>query len=137
MDIYKLYVSKHDPKLFKKFVSTSTRGVYGELEVAVTFYISYTGKTALGELKVYDGDRVIAKCNVKRAVKSYFHLDDMIRKVSKNLLEITGFSEVPYHTLSQIDYRQARALVKDIMHQLTEINPELISTETTHNWRLA
>ena len=36
MDIHKLYVSKHDPKLFKKFVSTSTRGVYGEVEIETT-----------------------------------------------------------------------------------------------------
>lgn len=135
MDIHKLYVSKHDPKLFKKFVSTSTRGVYEEIEVALTFYISHTGKTLWGELKVYNGYQVIAKCNVKRAVRSY--LDDTIRKASGNLLEIAGFSEVTYDTLSQIDYRQARALVKDIMHQLTEIDLDFNSIETTHNWRLA
>lgn len=135
MDIHKLYVSKHDPKFFKRFVSTSTRGVYGEIEVALTFYISYTGRTIWGELKVYDGYQVIAKCNVKRAVRSY--LDDAVRKAAANLLEIAGFSEVTYDTLSQIDYRQARALVKDIMHQLTEIDLDLNSIETTHNWRLA
>ena len=135
MDIHKLYVSKHDPKLFKKFVSTATRGVYGEIEVTLTFYISHTGKTVWGELKVYDGYQVIAKCNVKRAVRSY--LDDTIRKTSGNLLEIAGFSEVTYDTLSQINYRQARALVKDIMHQLTEIDLDFNSIETTHNWRLA
>lgn len=135
IDINNLYVSKHDPKLFKSFVSTSTRGVYGEIEVALTFYISLTGKTVWGELKVSDGCQVIAKCAVKRAVRSYF--DYTIREVSENLLEIAGFSEVPYCTLRQIDYRQARALVKEIMHQLTEINPELISIETTHDWRLA
>ena len=137
MDIHKLYVSKYDPKLFKRFVSTSTRGVYGEVEVALTFYISRTGKTVLGGLKVYNGHQVIAKCSVRRAVRSNSHLDDTIRKVSKNLLEITGFSEVPYCTLNQTDCRQARALVKNIIHQLTEISPELISIETTHDWRLA
>ena len=134
MDIHKLYVSKHDPKLFKKYVSTSTRGVYGEIEVALTFYISHTEKTVWGELRVYEGYQVIAKCAVKRAVKSY--LDDTIRKVSKNLLEITGFSEVPYDTLSEIDYRGARALVKELLQQLTEANPASTSIEIIRDWRL-
>ena len=134
MDIHKLYVSKHDPKLFKKFVSTSTRGVYGEVEVALTFYISHTGKTVWGELRVYDGYQVIAKCAVKRAVRSY--LDDAIRKASGNLLEIAGFSEVTYDTLSQINYRQARALVEELLQQLTEVNPASTSIEVTRDWRL-
>ena len=135
IDINNLYVSKHDPKLFKKFMSTSTRGVYGEVEVALTFYISSTGKTVLGELKVYNGYQVIAKCAVKRAVRLY--LDNTIIEVSKNLLEIAGFSEVPYYTLSQIDYRQARALVKELLRQLTDSNPPSTSIEITRDWRLA
>ena len=135
MDIHKLYVSKHDPKLFKKFVSTSTRGVYEEIEVALTFYISYTGRTIWGELKVYDGYQVIAKCNVKRAVRSY--LDDTIRKASGNLLEIAGFSEVTYDTLSQIDSRQARAFVQQLLEQVVGIENCPNTIEVTHNWRLA
>lgn len=134
MDIHQLYVSKHDPKLFKKFVSTSTRGVYGEVEVGLTFYISCTGKTVLGELKVYDGGQVIAKCAVKRVVRSYF--DYTVREVSENLLEIAGFSEVPYRILRQIDYLQARALVKELLRQLTEANPTSASIEIIRDWRL-
>ena len=134
IDINNLYVSKHDPKLFKRFVSTSTRGVYGEIEVALTFYISSTGKTVWGELRVYDGYQVIAKCAVKRAVRSY--LDDTIRKVSKNLSEIAGFSEVSYYTLNQTDYRQARALVKELLQQLTGANPAPTSIDVTRDWRL-
>lgn len=135
MDIHKLYVSKHDPKLPKSFVSTSTRGVLGDVEVVLTFYISQTGKTVWGELKVYYGYITIAKCNVKRAVRSY--LDDTIRKASGNLLEIAGFSEVTYDTLSQIDYRQARELVQELLQQLTDANPDLTVVKVTRDWRLA
>ena len=134
IDINNLYVSKHDPKLFKRFVSVSTKGVFEEVEVVVTFYISHTGKTVVGELKVYNGYQVIAKCAVKRAVRSY--LDDTIRKASGNLLEIAGFSEVTYDTLSQIDYRQARALVKELLQQLTEVDPVSASIDVIRDWRL-
>ena len=136
IDINNLYVSKHDPKLFKRFVSVSTKGVFEEVEVVVTFYVSYTGKTVLGELKVYNGYQVIAKCAVKRAVISHLCLNDTIRKVSKNLLEIAGFSEVSYHTLSQLGYRQARALVKELLRQLTGANPAPTSIDVTRDWRL-
>ena len=135
LDINNLYVSKHDPKLFKKFVSTATRGVYGNMEVTLTFFISNTGKMVLGELRVYEGYRVIVKCDVKRAVKSC--LDDTVRKVSKNLLEIAGFSKVPHCILSEIDYRQAGALVKELLRQLTGINSALASTEIIHDWRIS
>ena len=136
LDINNLYVSKHDPKLFKKFVSTATKGVYGNIEVTLTFYISYTGKMVLGELRVYEGYRVIVKCDVKRAVKSYLCLDDTIRKVSENLLEIAGFQKVPSGIISQIDYRGARALVKELLQQLMGINPDLASLYVTRDWRL-
>ena len=134
LNINNLHVSKHDPKLFKKYVSTSTKGVYGEIEVALTFYISSTSKTIWGELRVYDGYQVIAKCAVKRAVKSY--LDDTIRKASKNLLEIAGFSEVPYCILSEIDYRGARALVKELLQQLTGANSASAYIDVIRDWRM-
>ena len=88
----------------------------------------------LGELKAYDGCKLIAKCAVKRKVKDY--LDPAIQETSRNLLEIAGFSEVSYYALSNVNYRQARALVREVLQQITEINPVSTSIETTYNWRL-
>ena len=136
LNLNNLYVSKHDPKLFNSFVSTATKGVYGDMEVTLTFYISSSGKMVLGELRVYDGYLVIGKCDVKRAVKSCLCLDDTVRKVSKNLLEIAGFSKVPSCILSDIDYRGAGALVKELLRQLTGINPVSASIKVTRDWRL-
>ena len=134
IDINNLYVSKHDPKLFKSFVSTSTRGVFREVEVSLTFYISHTQKTIWGELKVYDGHKTIAKCAVKRRVIDY--LDQTIREASRNLLEIAGFSAMPYYILSQIDYRQASSFVQELLQQLTDANPASTKIETTRDWRV-
>ena len=134
LNLNDLYVSKHDPKLPKKFVSTSTRGVYGDIEVALTFYISSTGKTVWGELRVYNGYLVVAKCDVKRVVSSY--LNYTIIEVSEDLLESTGFSKVPSSILSQTDYRQAGELVKELLRQLTGANPALASIKITRDWRL-
>ena len=134
IDINNLYIAKHDPKLFKRFVSTSTKGVFEEVEVVLTFYISPTGKAIWGELKAYDGCKIIAKCAVKKQVTDY--LDKAIRETARNLLEIVGFSDVSYRTLSQIDYRGAGALVREVLQQITEINPVSTSLETTYNWRL-
>ena len=133
LNLNNLYVSKHNPELFKKFMSTATRVVYGDIEVALTFYTSGNGKMVLGELRVYDGYQVIVKCNVKMAVKSC--LDDTVRKVSKNLLEIAGFFEVPHRILSDIDHKQAGALVKELLRQLTGVNPVSASVDVTHDWR--
>ena len=135
IDINNLYVSKHDPKLFKSFVSTSTRGVFGDVEVVLTFYISQTGKTVWGELKVYYGYITIAKCAVKRRVTDY--LDHTIRKAAANLLEIAGFSEVSNCTLHKIDYRQARELVQELLQQLTDANPDLTIVKVTRDWKLS
>ena len=134
--INNLYVSEYDPKLSQSFVSISTKGVYGETEVTLTFSISGTGKMVLGELRVYAGYQVITKCAVKRDVIPHLCLDDTIRKVSERLLEIAGFSEVSYHTLSQIDYKQAGALVKELLRQLAEANHASTSIEITCDWRL-
>ena len=135
IDINNLYVSKHDQKLPKSFVSTSTRGVFGDVEVVLTFYISQTGKTVCGELKVYYGYRTIAKCAVKRRVTDY--LDNTIRKAAANLLGIAGFSDVPNCTLHTIDYRQARELVQELLQQLTDANPDLTVVKVTRDWRLS
>lgn len=134
IDINSLYVSKHDPKLFKKFVSTSTRGVFGEVEVTLTFFISQTGKTIWSELKAYEEGKTIAKCAVRRAVTTY--LDDTARRAATNLLEIAGFSEVPYSTLWKVNHRQARELVQELLQQLTDATPAATKIETTRDWRL-
>lgn len=130
-----LYVSEHDPKLFKSFVSTSTKGVFREVEVSLTFYISPTRKTICGELKAYEGCQIIAKCAVRRRVTSY--LDDTVREAAANLLEIAGFSEVSYCTLSKMNYRQARELVQELLRQLTDANPASTHIEITRDWRLS
>ena len=134
IDINNLYVSKHDPKLFKTFVSTSTKGVFGDVEVVLSFYISQTGKTIWGELKAYNWCKTIVKCAIKKRVTN--SLDETVRDTSKTLLEIAGLSEVSHYALSKIDYRQARELVREVLQQITEVNSAPTPIEVTRDWRL-
>ena len=134
MDINNLYISQNDPKLFKGFVSASTRGKSGDMEVVFTVYISFTGKTIIAELKVYQGYKIIAKCDIRKQVTSY--LNHTVREAAEILVEISGFSKVNHGVIHAIDYKQARAFVQQLLEQLTNVKPDLTSIETTPNWRL-
>ena len=134
MGINNLYVSQNDPKLFKGFVSTSTRGKSGDFEVVLTFYISMTGKSIIAELKAYQGYKIIAKCSVKRNAAD--SLNTAVREASKTLLNIAGFSEVPLY-IPEIDYRQAKAFIRHLLPQLIDVKPYYVTIDVTHNWRFA
>ena len=135
MDINNLYVSQKNPALPRTYVSTSTRGKSGQMEVVFTLYVSLTGKTIVVELKAYDDYKLIANCSIKKHASPY--LNTAARKAAKALLDIAGFIEVSPDTIHEIDHRQARAFVQQLLEQVVGIENCPNTIEVTHNWRLA
>lgn len=135
MDINNLYISQNNPTLPRTYVSTSTKGKSGEYELVFTLYVSLTGKTVVAELKAYEGYKIIAHCSIRKRASPY--LNTAARESAKTILEIAGFSEVSSDTIQEIDYRQARAFVQQLLEQLSGNNTYLNTVEVIHNWRLS